>query len=117
MSTSVNIFRSSGSSSSSGGGGGGNTAVGKGVFEYDYDNDSWIRKTGIRLGDEYGFGFTNANHRYISVTTDGNEPSDGGENILFSISSSVGDNWILKFHYQTNDEIYRSSISVTNPET
>ena len=81
MSTSVNIFRSSGSSSSSGGGGGGQTivsAVGKAVWSY---RDGVFTRLVV----------SNTLNRYVChlseqtevvVTIDENEPSQDLTNLL-----------------------------------
>lgn len=116
MSTSVNIFRNSGSSSSSGGGGGGGTAVGKSVYLYIDPLEGWDEDPGSYYNDLWDFQFSNDEYRLIAVTTDGNIPREDRQNVLFLVSTNNDEACEVMFKLEREQEIFNARIHVYTAE-
>ena len=122
MSTSVNIFRSSGSSSSSGGGGGGQTivsAVGKSVYFKSIDFQNWtIANANLSYDNWMVYDFSIVDNLVIAVTTDGNEPQVDLSNVLFGtedINSEFGIVGIV-FKIEVNGVVYKAVLNIFNED-
>jgi hypothetical protein len=122
MSTSVNIFRNSGSSSSSGGGGGGQTivsAVGKSVYFKSIDFQNWtIANANLSYDNWMVYDFSIVDNLVIAVTTDGNEPQVDLSNVLFGtedINSEFGIVGIV-FKIEVNGVVYKAVLNIFNED-
>lgn len=146
MSTSVNIFRNTIFSSSSGGGKeeqtksvtiteNGTTTItpdegktlsrvevttevspiGRGVY-YHYPDAPWQKDNGSLLDEEYLFRFENIEDIYICITSDGDTPSDDGNNFLVYFGFLMNQEMNLIFHYGKEGIIYPARIEVYTPE-
>lgn len=117
MSTSVNIFRSSGSSSSSGGGGGGGgtvvSAVGKAVYYLGQLDVQWIEKQGeLQPNDKVAYSFDSDESWLIAVTSDGETPREDKTNVIFSSETTINNEFRVDFRAEINNNVYDSYVDV-----